>query len=95
MTSGKLPFKPTVGTHFQEPEWVKLEQDIYKVWNYIYSDVINSAEDNETCVETCIDADRLTVMVDAKDSDTYLKRLVGTYGYEKVLHALSSQVTLF
>lgn len=77
------------------PQWHKLLADIDIVWQEIGSDVeALSAEMGERTttairVEACLDADRMTTIANAPDSDAYVNELCKAHGYAAVARAVA------
>jgi len=71
----------------------RLLRDVNKVWNAIAESASGFCEDNESAVEMCIDANRLSTFASA-ESEQELTNLVTKFGYKSVLTHLTKQVSL-
>lgn len=76
-----------------------VKQPIYAVWDYIGSDVMQCCDecgepcDNESAVESCIDANRLTTQ-NFKEADDAVLAAIKEHGYPKVLKFLTKNISL-
>lgn len=68
-------------------------RDVKKVWGCIAESASGFCEDNESAVEMCIDANRLSTFASA-ESEQELTNLVTKFGYKSVLTHLTKQVSL-
>ena len=72
---------------------VQFLNDVNKVWEAIASDAAEFCEDNESAVEMCIDANRLS-MYGCEASEIELRGYIATHNYRVVLRELCKQVSL-
>lgn len=72
---------------------VQFLNDVNKVWNTITSDSAEFCEDNESAVEMCIDANRLS-MYGCEASEIELRGYIAAHNYRMVLRELCKVVTL-
>ena len=77
------------------PEFSKqLISDVQVVWQAISPDVVEFCEDNESAIEMCIDANRLSTFAN-KSSDDEIQSLCKEFGYHTFLRQLSKTLTIF
>lgn len=81
-------------TSTADPQFAKLIEDIYEVWQAIGPDVESVTRVNEERIEMCVDADHLTLTIKAPDSQAYLRTLIDKHTYPKVLTLLSKHLQL-
>ena len=72
----------------------QLKVDVQVVWQAISLDVVEFCEDNESAIEMCIDANRLSTFAN-KSSDDEIQSLCKEFGYHTVLRQLSKTLTIF
>lgn len=72
---------------------VQFLNDVNKVWGAIAPDAAEFCEDNESAVEMCIDANRLS-MYGSEASEIELRGYIAAHNYRIVLRELCKQVSL-
>lgn len=69
------------------------KRDVYYVWEYIGADC-GAVGDNEEAIEVCLDADRLLIYIDAKESYEFMKEILRTVSFRRFIKFLSKEVFL-
>ena len=69
------------------------KRDVYYVWGYIGADC-GAVGDNEEAIEACLDADRLLICIDAKESHEFMKEILRTVSFQRFVKFLSKEVFL-
>lgn len=70
-----------------------LKRAVQQTWGNIAADC-DFCEDNESCIEMCIDADRLITFTKNAEAEAEVKALIDAHGYPKTLKHLSKHVRL-
>jgi hypothetical protein len=73
----------------------RLKEPIYHVWSQIAPDAEGLVEDNLQAMEICLDADRLILVADDKESYDYFHRVMDDHGYGKTLKFLAKHIHLY
>lgn len=88
-----VPVSCTLNKEFAD----KMRAPIRQVWNAIAADLCDMEEemDNETAIECCLDADRITMFTDDKEAMPAFREQVKVHGYTRVLKFLSKHIRLY
>ena len=86
--------KATKTPVFTAAEMLVITPAMYRAWNYIASDVLEFADSNESCVEMCVDAGRLSECGESPEAQELVSTRARDVGYPKVLKFLSKEFSL-
>ena len=80
---------------FSPAEMAIIAPAMYQTWNYIAGDVEEFVDSNESCVEMCVDAGRLSSCGRSPEAETLVSTRAHDVGYPKVLKFHSKEIDLF
>lgn len=77
----------------QDSRFAQFKTDVYAVWQYIGADC-DAVGDNEEAIEVCLDADRLLLCINAKESYEFMKETLRSVSFQRFVKFLSKEIYL-